>query len=152
MPKDRCYNSVMMSVVCNKIWYVLNGPVETVCESIAKWEPDDISNETAIETSLYNHLGEDLKGLDIRRQYPHDRIKADILVKEEVAIEIKLNLTTTAEFHRLIGQLEGYARWGVRMIVLLVGQVDSDLKKRVEERLRKDWDDEDEARVVRVTG
>jgi len=132
------------------LWFHFMGPVDTVCDLISEWEPDNASSEAAIEESLHAHLTKHLRGLDIRRQFPHDRVRADILINEEVAIEIKLDLVTAAEFHRLIGQLDCYARWGVRMVVLLVGQVDPDLKARVEERLLKDWSDEDEARVVLV--
>jgi hypothetical protein len=50
----------------------------------------------------------------------------------------------------MIGQLETYARWGVQIVVLIVGQIDNDLKKRIEERLLTDWDDEESARVVHI--
>jgi len=58
--------------------------------------------------------------------------------------------TSTAEFQRMIGQLETYARWGVQIVVLIVGQIDNDLEKRIEERLLTDWDDEESARVVHI--
>jgi len=131
------------------LWHGCQCPLDTVSDLVREWvPPDNVDGETAIEESLYTHLAKHLKGHDIRRQFPHDRVRADILIDQEVAIEIKLNLTTTAEFQRLIGQLECYADWGVRIMVLLVGQVDATLKRRVEKRLRKDWGDEDEARVV----
>lgn len=138
-----------MSFVHN-LWFRLIGPVDVVCDRILEWAPDDATNEARIEESLHAHLVRRLKWLDVRRQFPHDRVRADILVNEEVAIEIKRNLVTTAELHRLIGQLDTYARWGVRMVVVLVGEVDPDLKARVEARLLRDWDDEDEARVIHV--
>jgi len=132
------------------VLFVIKYPVETVCKAIAKWEPEDISNEAAIQESLYAHLTRHLNGHDVRQQYPHGRVKADILVNEKVAVEIKLDLTTTAKFQHLIGQLESYACWCVCIVVPLVGQVDPELKKRVEEWLRQDWEDEDDARVIHV--
>ncbi|HJP17570.1 MAG TPA: hypothetical protein QF468_02825 [Nitrospinota bacterium] len=134
------------------LWFDLCGPVDKVCNLINKWSPEDLSGEAAIEESLYAHLTNHMKGHDIRRQFPHDRVRADILINEKVAIEIKLNLTSTAEFQRLIGQLETYARWGVQMIVLIVGQIDMNLKTRLEERLLADWDDEESARLVHIAG
>ena len=128
----------------------LMGPVESVCDLISEWKPIDTSSETKIEESLHAHLAKRLKRHDVRRQFRHDRVTADILINEKLAIEIKLNLTKTAEFRRLIGQLDCYANWCVRMIVLLVGEVDIDLKRRLEERLQKDWGDEDDARVVHI--
>jgi hypothetical protein len=126
----------------------MRGAVDTVCNHINKWSPEDISSEAAIEESLYVYLSNQMKGHDIRRQFPHDRVRADILINEMVAIEIKLNLISTTEFQRLIGQLETYARWGVRTIVLVVGQIDANLKSRIEERLLSDWGDEDSARLI----
>lgn len=132
------------------LWFDFMGPVDTVCDLIRKWQPTDTTSETKIEESLYAHLAKRFRRHDVRRQFRHDRVTADILINEKLAIEIKLNLTKTADFRRLIGQLDCYANWGVRMIVVLVGQVDTDLQRRVEERLQKDWGDEDEARVVHV--
>jgi len=130
------------------LWFHLCGSVDTVCNHINKWTPEDISSEAAIEESLYVYLCNHMKGHDIRRQFPYDRVRADILINEIVAIEIKLNLMSTIEFQRLIGQLETYARWGIQMIVLVVGQIDMNLKSRVEERLLSDWDDEESARLI----
>ena len=129
-------------------WFQLWDPVDTVCNHIDKWSPEDISSEAAIEESLYIYLSSHMKGHDIRRQFPYDRVRADILINEMVAVEIKLNLISTTEFQRLIGQLETYARWGKRMIVLVVGQIDMNLKSRIEERLLSDWGDEESARLI----
>ena len=133
-----------------RLWFRSYDPIGTTSDAISQCQFHDFSSEQAIEESLFLHLKNKLKGLDIRRQYPHDRVKADILIEECVAIEIKLNLTTTKS-QRLIGQLDTYARWGVKMIVLLVGKADDDLKRRIEERLIKDWDDEDDTRLIHIT-
>lgn len=127
-------------------------PLGTVTDAIRQCKLYDLSSEAEVEESLFQHLNRKLKGIDVRRQYPHDRVKADILIEEYVAIEIKLNLITTAEFQRLIGQLETYARWGVLMIVLIVGEADDDLKRRIEERLIKDWGDENNVRLIHIAG
>ena len=135
--------------LCN-LWFDFMDPVESVCALIYEWKPTDTGSETKIEESLYAYLANKLKRQDVRRQFRHDRITADILINEKLAIEIKLNLTKTAEFRRLIGQLDCYANWGVSMIVLLVGEVQTDLMKRVEDRLQKDWDYEYDARLVHI--
>ena len=142
--------AVDIGKILRNLWFDFTGPVETVCNLISEWHPTDTSSEIKIEESLHEYLTKQLKWYDVRRQFRHDRITADILINEKLSIEIKLNLTKTADFRRLIGQLDCYADWGVRVIVLLVGQVDSDLMRWVEERLQKDWDDEYEARVVHM--
>jgi hypothetical protein len=132
------------------LWFDFMDPVGTVYDLIHEWQPTNTSSETKIEESLHAHLAKHLKRHDVRRQFRHDRVTADILINEKLAIEIKINLTKTAEFQRLIGQLDCYADWGVQIIVLLVGEVDPDLKRRVEDRLQKDWGDEYQARLVYI--
>ena len=132
------------------LWFDFMDPVATVSDLIRKWQPTDTSTEAKIEESLHAYLAKRLKWHDVRRQFRHDRVTADILINEKLAIEIKLNLTKKGECDRLIGQLDSYANWGVQMIVLLVGQVDADLKRRVEERLQKDWEYEYEPRLVHI--
>jgi len=122
-----------------KIW----DPIGTIKDHINSWNPIDINSESDAENSLCLYLREHLDNILVRKQFPYDRIKADILVEDCVAIEIKFNLTTTTEFQRLIGQLETYARWRKDIIVLVVGDLDSDLKFRIEKRLEKDWDNND---------
>lgn len=142
--------AVDIGKLLRNLWFDFTDPVETVCNLIYEWQPTDTSSEIKIEESLHEYLSKQLKWYDVRRQFRHDRIIADILINEKLAIEIKLNLIRIDDFRRLIGQLDCYANWGVRMIVLLVGKVDNDLMRRVEERLQKDWEDEDEARVVHM--
>ena len=124
-------------------------PLNSVSKKINQWTPHRVNSETEIEEDLYNYLSTIFPGLIIRRQFNYDRIRADLLIEDTVAIEIKMNLTSTSEFQRLIGQLESYARWGKRMIVLIVGDVDPDLKHRVQERINKDWDD-DSSKLIHI--
>jgi hypothetical protein len=132
------------------VWRYVSGRGMATAEIIKKWRPEDISSEKAIEESLYGHLVRNLEGLSIRRQFRYDRITADILIEDEVAIEIKLNLTGTREFHRLIGQIETYAKWGKDLVIVLVGEVDLDIKDRIEDRLRTDWDESFEGERAQV--
>ena len=119
-----------------KLW----DPLNSVSKKIEQWTPPIVNSEKEIEESLFNYLSTKFPNLSIRKQFSYDRIRADLLIENTVAVEIKLNLISTVEFQRLIGQLEGYARWGKNMIVLIVGKIEPDLKYRVQERLDKDWD------------
>lgn len=111
-----------------------------VRRAINDWTPSEATSEAVVQDELNAHLQERLSGLIIRTQFPHDRIKADFLIEDSLAIEVKLNLTHTREFQRLIGQLETYARWGKDLVVLIVGDADPDMKERILDRLRSDWD------------
>ncbi len=90
-----------------------------------------------MEDSLYQFLQARLPGFRITRQYAHDRLKADIVIEEAVAIELKCDLASTSEYQRLIGQLEGYAQWGIRLVLVLAGSTDPDISHRVAEHLER---------------
>ena len=120
-------------------------PLESVRDAIADWPLPDANNEAEFEESLASFLSARFDYLEIRRQFPFGRIRADIVVEQTVAIELKFHLNLTTEFQRLIGQLDTYSEWGLRLIVLVVGDIQDDFKRRIEMRLKKDWDDGDSA-------
>ena len=115
----------------------------TIRGLVTEWNPENVRSEAEAEQSLYEFLCSKLAGFRIRRQYPHDRIRADIVIEDIVAIELKWNLQSTEEFQRFIGQLEGYSRWGVGLVVVFLGSCDPDLVARVKDRVGSDWDDSD---------
>jgi len=133
--------SDMKALLKRFVWRHVSGRGEATVKIIKKWRPEDISSEKVIEESLYDYLVSKLEGLSLRRQFRYDRITADLLIEDVVAIEIKLNLTGTKEFQRLIGQIETYAKWDKDLVVVLVGEVDPDIRDRIETRLRTDWDE-----------
>ena len=129
---------------------ILGDAVDEVSDAIDAWNYELLSSEAEAEESLHAHLNSVFPYLEIRRQFPYDRIRADLLIDDLVAIELKYQLKDTKEFQRLIGQLDTYAAWGKRMIVLIVGDTQDDFEARVRNRLRNDWGDEDEARLIKV--
>jgi hypothetical protein len=78
-----------------------------------------------------------LPSFRITRQYGHGRLRADIVIEEKVASELKYALATKPEYQRLIGQLEDYARWDILLIVVLAGPSDSDLVRQVSDHLER---------------
>ena len=123
-------------------------PVGDVREAIESWPTTSFSNEKEAEDSLFAFLEEKFDGLEVLRQFAYDRIKADILIERAVAIELKVNLLKTSEFQRLVGQLETYAKWKVGMVVVVVGELDTDLRRRIENRLISDWEEENAACLI----
>ena len=109
-------------------------PVSAVKSAIDKWSPRECENEKSYENSLYLFLHEYFPDVQITKEYAIGRTKADINVGDEVIIEIKKDLKSTAQYGRLIGQLEEYKNWKGATIILLVGDTDPNLKKKLHSR------------------
>jgi hypothetical protein len=105
--------------------------VGTVIKLLESWSPEDCKREKDFENSLFAYLHAVLPSTQVTKQYGVGRTKADIVVNKSVAIEMKHNLDSTAEFQRLVGQLMDYEDWKGRIIVLLTGENDPELVKRV---------------------
>jgi len=103
-----------------------------------------------MEDSLYAFLVAHLPGCGITRQYGHDRLRADIVIEDVVAIELKHGLASTSEFHRLVGQVESYARWGVKLVVVLTGRADPDMVHRVGDHVAQRFSSLDARLVLKV--
>ncbi len=103
----------------------------TVIDLIKKWEPGACNTEKDYEESLCKYLHENLKDIQVTKQYANGRFKADIVVGDNVIIEIKYNLKTTGQYQRLSGQLQSYKSWKGNTILLLTGTTEPNLKKQV---------------------
>jgi hypothetical protein len=104
---------------------------------IEKWQPKDCKTEKDYELSLYSYLHDELKDVQVTRQFARGRVKADIEVGGQVIIELKHNLKSTAEFHRLVGQLDSYKEWDGRIILVLCGDTEPNLLKDLKARMEK---------------
>ena len=93
--------------------------------------------EKDYEKSLVTHLRTELPGISVTPQYARGRIKADLLVGEKVIVEIKKDMKSTGNCQRLVGQLSEYAGWEGRVVILLVGETDPDLKMSVDKAICK---------------
>jgi hypothetical protein len=105
---------------------------------IEKWEPKRCKTEKDYEKSLYSYLHGQLEEIQVTKQYAKGRIRADIVVADSVIVELKHNLDTTAKFQRLVGQLDEYKRWDGKIVVILTGTTEPNLRKDLIKHLR-DW-------------
>jgi hypothetical protein len=105
----------------------------TTVKQINEWSPDGCSNEKEYENSLYKYLHSVFPDTQITKQYAVGRAKADIGVGNpvEVIIEIKKDLNATNKMQRLMGQIDEYQNWKGRIIILLVGQTEPNIKKQI---------------------
>ncbi len=84
---------------------------QAVVKLIERWEPRRCNTEKEYEKSLAAHLRQELPGISVTPQYAKGRIKADLLVGEKVIVEIKRDMKSTSNCHRLVGQLSEYVEW-----------------------------------------
>ncbi len=112
----------------------------TVAELIKAWQPLNCRTEKDYEDSLYSHLRNALPGIVVTPQYAFGRARTDLVVGDKVAIEIKLNLQDTSEFHRLLGQILQFKKWKGRFLVLLIGSSDPHLRDELQKQIGEmDW-------------
>ena len=101
-------------------------------ELIHQWSPIECSNEKDYENSLVQHLRNRLDEVEITPQYGLGRAKADICIAHKFLVDMKTNFVTTGEYQRLLGQLLDYIASDKRVIIVLTGETDPDLKMRLE--------------------
>jgi len=111
--------------------------VGSVVTLIEHWQPTGCKTEKDCEKSLIAFLRAELPGVTITPQYANGRMKADLLVGGKVFVEIKKDLKTTSACQRLVGQLSEYSEWKGRILVLLVGETDPDLKMSLDKTISK---------------
>jgi hypothetical protein len=126
----------------NKLKFQLWDDVGAVVDVIGKWKPHGCKDEKSYEKSLYVYLHEAFGDTQITKQFAQGRIRADLKVGKNVIVELKHNLDSTAKLQRLLGQLSQYEDWDGRVLVLLTGETDPNLRKELKEFIRKrGWDD-----------
>ena len=112
-----------------------SGAVESLIE---RWQPENCRTEKDYENSLYEFLHQELPNIQITKQFAKGRVRADILVSDNVVLELKNNLDSTAKYQRLLGQLAELKEWKGTIIVLLCGNTDPNLTKALRQHV-KDW-------------
>lgn len=106
-------------------------PTEAVKKAINKWSPNECKTEKDFENSLYNFLHEHFDDVQITKQDGVGRSRADLNVGDKVLIEVKKDLRLKSQHDRLTGQLEDYRKWKGSIIILLVGETEPNLKKKL---------------------
>ncbi|MCG8509706.1 MAG: hypothetical protein MI741_10815 [Rhodospirillales bacterium] len=105
--------------------------LETITQHIKDWSPGVLETEREYEASLYGFLHAVMADTQITRQFAVGRIRADIVVGNHTLIEIKNCLDSTGKYHRLIGQITDFGDWGGDILIVLCGQTDPHLRKKL---------------------
>ena len=121
----------------DKLKFNLWDDADAIVGLISKWQPKKCATEKDYEKSLYDYLHKELGDVQITRQYARGRVRADLAAADKVIIELKTNLDTTSKLQRLIGQLNGYESWEGRVVILLTGKTDPNLRKELDRFIKK---------------
>ncbi len=133
----------------DKIEVTLKGLVPALSGLIAEWKPPKLKNEVAYRNHLLESLRESLPiDVQLEKEYRHRGTTIDIwigwkgvLFADEVAMELKVNLSKKGEFDRLVGQIEGLDPKNNKTIVILIGDTEPSLFKRLEDKYKDQTDD-----------
>ncbi len=135
----------------DKLKFHVGDSVKFVTTKLKEWKPRKCSTEKEYENSLYAFLHDQMGDLQVTKQYAKGRIRADLVIADKVIVELKNNLNTTAKYQRLIGQLNEYKDWDGRVIILLTGDTDRNLRKQLDAYIKNEdlaGDILDEAKVT----
>lgn len=114
-------------------WY----PGKTVTELVEDWPAKRCETEAEYERQLADFLRTKLGGFArVRQQQGAGSSRCDIQIDKKVALELKVNLTSTSKLQRLIGQVELYKKESeAELVIVLIGETRSDLQDTLEEHL-----------------
>ena len=118
---------------------------ETVVQAISDWNPGISFSEATCHRALAQHLRIKFPRKAVLVEHPIGRGRADIFIDfkdwtgfgAKVVVELKYDLQTLNEYHRLVGQLGDYV--GIAdadVLVVLCGKTKAELASLVLQRVR----------------
>jgi hypothetical protein len=127
-------------------------PDGMVRSAVKRWRPRSCDTEKEYEKSLYEFLHKEFPDIQVTRQFARGRVRADIVVGDNIIMELKNNLDTTAKYQRLMGQLMAYDEWDGQIFVVLTGDTDPNLRKQLAQYAEQEngGDDLDDAERITV--
>lgn len=120
------------------------GLLQSLTKCIADWKPAAQTKETAYSRLLAEYLRQQLPaGAHVECEYRHLGETLDVYVRcsglvseDEVFIELKRRLCRKSEFNRLVGQISSLDPGKHKIIVVLIGQSDSELVGRLRHQFK----------------
>jgi hypothetical protein len=119
-----------------------SGLLPAFVKLVAAWQPTEMKSELAYRNALYSFLKEAIPpDCRIEKEYRHRGTTVDIwlswkglLLMQDVAIELKVNLRKKSEYDRLVGQIEQLEPRKQKVVVVLVGETADVFLYRLRER------------------
>lgn len=125
-----------------KLQVFWSGLVPAFESLLSDWNPPILKKEIDYRDHMFNFLLQSVPSdAHVEKEYRHRGTTTDLWVKwsgvflkSELAIELKLNLKKKAECDRLVGQLEALKPKQNPILLVLIGETDPMLLKRLKEK------------------
>ena len=122
-----------------------HGLLPSLTKFVEQWQPPALRGETKYRDHLLETLRAAIPGdAKVEKEYRHRGTTIDVwlkwpglLLSDEIAFELKVNLKKKADYDRLVGQIEGMDPAKYKTIVVLIGETDQGLFGRLKERYSK---------------
>lgn len=132
----------------NKSTVGWNGLLPVIAKAVATWRPPKLRGELAYRNALFAHLRARLpEDSRLEKEYRHRGTTMDlwlhwkgIVHSDDLSFELKHNLKKKADYDRLVGQIESLEPKKNKVLVVLIGESDSMLLGRLQERYREQMD------------
>lgn len=133
-------------------WHHDGNDAENLRKAIAEMSLEPADREAGYEEQIYRHLNNKYRKEKFYRQYARANSTADIFVEcvdgAKVAIEVKKDLVTRAEYQRLVGQVYSYVtEWKCEVVLVICGESDPLLVRLTEDAMKFMNDKQDDFRV-----
>lgn len=114
---------------------------DVVQRALELWSPSSTSPvEAEHEEDLFRFLTMHLNGVEMVRQYGIAKNRADLVIEDKVAVELKMAFSegSIAEFDRWVGQMERLRQKWVNksrgsVFTVIIGEMDSTFRHMVHE-------------------
>ena len=109
-----------------------------VMSVVESWMPAKSATEHAYERELGDFLVRELPCVDVTWKMDLMEFRADFVVADSVAVELKRDLDSFAEYDELLDRLKSMKDWHGWVIVLLVGKTNAGLVRALQAKV-KTW-------------
>lgn len=126
---------------------------DNIRDKLKGWTPDTYSSETSYEKSVYEFLNVEFPSEVFHRQYAMANTKADIFVDftegVKVVVEVKYNLKSRNQYHRILGQIWTYVdEWKSNVVLIVCGESDPSLIKLLKRYAKFITENKSKVRVI----
>lgn len=132
--------------ILKEILYKLSLPrsVPIIKDLMEDWEPGNFNHESGYRDSLYRFLDKEFRLVDVKRRYSEGKVSPDITVGDNVFMEIYKDFDKDSDLQGLKTKIDNYKdeykEKGISIIVLLVGDADTELIKELQQYLEESFD------------
>lgn len=128
----------------DKLSVTWGGLLPVIAKAVSAWKPPKLKSEAAYRDNLLALLRETVPDdTRVEKEFRHRGTTMDlwlewkgVIMNDELAFELKVNLKRKTDFDRLVGQIEGIDPRKNKTVVVLIGETDPALLGRLQDKYR----------------